>query len=122
MTAKIKPENPQQMRFDLRRFAALSILWVASAFLIWNALVVPFDPFRTTGSTPGNPIEVNLTELEYMETGVGVKGTVECGGDVVTICTTCGIDYNGDPIPGETFAECLARHRAKKAEVEEACK
>jgi hypothetical protein len=46
--------------------------------------------------------------------------SAECG--TVTVLTVCGIDYNGNPIPGgETLAECIERHRTTVARLMAEC-
>ena len=51
--------------------------------------------------------------------------TIQCNGNPLVISTTCGqgTDPDGSPVlPGETFSECLARHRRRVAAAEEACR
>lgn len=46
---------------------------------------------------------------------------IACGDATVEVCTVCGIDYEGVRIPGETPAQCKARHDAAVAAIESLC-
>lgn len=45
--------------------------------------------------------------------------SVECG--LVTITSTLGVGYDGQPIPGETVEQLVERHRTQIARMKELC-
>lgn len=67
---------------------------------------------KTLAARPADPT-VNINQQSSMISFQKSWESAECG--TVTVLTVCGTDYDGSPIPGETVAQCLARHRAQVA-------
>lgn len=87
----------------------LVVVGCTAAVLVWSTLVLRDATHAIESPASRTVINQESSMISFMKSWE----SAECG--TVTVLTTCGIDYNGAPIPGETVAACLARHRMQVA-------
>jgi hypothetical protein len=87
----------------------LVVVCCTAAVLVWSTLVLRDATHAIAALDPQTVVNRESSMISFLKEW----DSAECG--EVVVFTVCGLDYNGSPIPGETVAQCLARHRAQVA-------